>query len=41
MDSVQHPPGMADEKPGANHREALHEETTHEAAEHGHAATDQ
>ncbi|KAL2004591.1 hypothetical protein VTN00DRAFT_3327 [Thermoascus crustaceus] len=32
---------MADEKPGANHKEALHEETTHEAAEHGHAATNQ
>lgn len=37
----QHSPnGFIEEQPVFNHEEALHEETAHEAAERGHAATD-
>lgn len=42
MDSAQRSPsGVSDEKPAADHKEALHEETSHEVAEGGHVATDQ
>jgi hypothetical protein len=39
--AAQHPPsGLAPEKSLFNHKEALQEETAHEAAERGHVATD-
>jgi hypothetical protein len=40
--AAQHSPnGSADEKHVFDHKEAVHKATAHEAAEQGHAATDQ